>query len=112
MSTDPNQLAAQRATGPSPRNRRRNVIHIEVDVGYVSAEVDLAEIDTAELVTELEARRGTIDEADMADDMADDMALVERAELRRIRELLLARREPEAIEAMRTIIADTLGTAI
>lgn len=108
MSTDPNQLAAQRATGPSPRNRRRNVIHIEVDVGYVSAEVDLAEIDTAELVTELEARRGTIDEADMAD----DMALVERAELRRIRELLLARREPEAIEAMRTIIADTLGTAI
>lgn len=101
MSTDPNQLAAQRATGPSPRNRRRNVIHIEVDV-------DLAEIDTAELVTELEARRGTIDEADMAD----DMALVERAELRRIRELLLARREPEAIEAMRTIIADTLGTAI
>lgn len=109
MSTDPNQLAAQRATGPSPRNRRRNVIHIEVDVGYVSAEVDLAEIDTAELVTELEARRGTIDEADMADD---NMALVERAELRRIRELLLARREPEAIEAMRTIIADTLGTAI
>lgn len=108
MTTDPNQLAAQRATGPSPRNRRRNVIHIEVDVGYVSAEVDLAEIDTAELVTELEARRGTIDEADMAD----DMALVERAELRRIRELLLARREPEAIEAMRTIIADTLGTAI
>lgn len=103
-NTDPNQLAAQRATGPSPRNRRRNVIDIEVDVGYVSAEVDLAEIDTAELVTELEARRGTIDEADMAP--------VKRAELRRIRELLLARREPEAIEAMRTIIADTLGTAI
>lgn len=107
-NTDPNQLAEQRAAGPSPRNRRRNVIHIEVDVGYASAEVDLAEIDTAELVTELEARRGTINEADMAD----DMALVERAELRRIRELLLARREPEAIEAMRTIIADTLGTAI
>ena len=77
-------------------------------------DVSLSDFDLDEIRKEYEHRRHTSVQSELANDgngIAETVT-INATDLRRIRALLLCRQEAAAIEAMRELIRDALGTAI
>ena len=79
-----------------------------------SVDVSLSDFDLDEIRKEYEHRRNVGPQSELANDGngIDKTVTINVADLRRLRALLLCRQEAAAIEAMRDMIRDALGTAL
>ena len=77
-------------------------------------DVSLSDFDLDEIRKEYEHRRNVGNQSEIANDGngIDETATINAADLRRIRALLLCRQDAAALEAMRDLIRDALGTAL
>lgn len=90
----------------------RRTICLNVDVGSVDVDIDLADIPTEDLADELERRRTGGADDGTVDSSGDELFRIDRLELQAIRQLYLTGRELEASHRARTLIGELLGCAI